>query len=131
MKDLFTLRIRYLLAALLGFGVLVAIALWVRDSFVRPFLGDVLAVIWLYTLCRAFIARSSTCLATLVLGFACLLELGQYLNLLDLLGLQDVRLARVVLGATFDPLDLLAYLIGWTVVMGVERWRARVDNSPS
>ena len=41
------------------------------------------------------------------LALAYLVELGQWFGLVDALGLGGSRVARVVLGATFDPLDLL------------------------
>lgn len=112
-----TFQPRFGLAALILFVILTAIALWVRDSFVRPFLGDVLAVIWLYLLARTFIKANPSLLAALTLAFAFALETAQYFSLIKHLGLEHVKLARVILGATFDWFDLLAYLMGWFVIM--------------
>ena len=108
---------RYLIASVGLFLVLAFIALFVRDRFIRPFMGDVLVVIWLYLTLAAFIQTTGYWLATGVLAFACALEAGQYFGLVRLLGLEQVHLARVVLGATFDWLDLLAYALGWLGVM--------------
>ena len=117
MLNRLTFRPRFGLATLTLFLILTAIALWVRDSFVRPFLGDVLAVIWLYLLARTFIKANPTLLAALTLAFAFALETAQYFSLIKHLGLEHIKLARVILGATFDWFDLLAYLLGWLVIM--------------
>ncbi len=45
-------RAAYLIAALFIFAVEVVIALYVRDDFVRPYLGDVLAVMLVYCAVR-------------------------------------------------------------------------------
>ena len=113
----FKLRPRFLLASMALLLVLIFIALFVRDQFVRPFLGDVLAVIWLHLTARSFIDRSPRLLATLVLLVAIALELGQYADLIHLLGLEGSRAARILLGATFDPLDLFAYFTGWVLIL--------------
>jgi hypothetical protein len=111
------LHLRHLLASIGLFLVLAFIALFVRDRFIRPFMGDVLVVIWLYLTLAAFIQTNGYWLATGVLAFACALEVGQYFGLVRLLGLEHLQIARVVLGATFDWLDLLAYALGWLCVM--------------
>jgi len=46
--------------------------------------------------------------------FAYLIELGQYFDLVSILKLENYTIARIVIGSTFDVLDLLAYTIGAT-----------------
>ncbi|MDO6527798.1 DUF2809 domain-containing protein [Motilimonas sp. 1_MG-2023] len=91
---------------------LIVIALFIRDSFIRPFLGDVLVVIWLYLLLVACLSCSKKSIAIFVLAFACSLEALQYFQFINLLGLQDHQAARIIIGATFDWLDLVAYALG-------------------
>ncbi|MCM0147194.1 DUF2809 domain-containing protein [Photobacterium galatheae] len=92
--------------------VLVLIALFVRDSFVRPFLGDVLVVVWLYA-CVTSVIRCQPWVASLsVLAFAYAVELAQYIQVLHWLGWENHTALRIILGATFDWLDILAYTIG-------------------
>lgn len=102
----------YALLALLLFLVELAIALFVKDNLIRPFVGDLLVVVLLYCLAATFVQCRPWLLALGVLAFAWLIEWGQYFQLVTLLGLQDNRLARIVIGSTFDPLDLLAYSLG-------------------
>lgn len=118
-----TWRPRYALAAFLLFLVEVAIALWVRDRFVRPYLGDVLAVILVYLAFRAVTnwRVAPAALAAFLVGL--LVEFGQAADLLGLLGFADQRIARVVLGTSFSIADIVCYAAGAAVVILVERRR--------
>ena len=122
---LFRIAPGYLAASACLLALLVLIALYVRDGFVRPFLGDVLAVIWVHLCIRAVSNTHHFIAASGALAVAFTLEFAQYFRLLEILGLQDVRPARVILGATFDPLDLLAYCIGAALIAAIEHGLAR------
>jgi hypothetical protein len=105
------------------------IALAVHDGFVRPFLGDTLAVVLVYLLLRATARASVVGAAAAAVAVGFLVELGQYVGLLGMLGLAGNRVARVVFGTGFDPKDFLAYLAGGAAVLAVERLRG-VTASP-
>jgi hypothetical protein len=90
---------------------------------VRPYIGDVLAAIFLYALLRSFLALPAFTLAMVALVGTYLIEGLQYVHLLQLLGLQDVALARTVLGSTFSWWDMLTYTVGIGLVLAVERRR--------
>lgn len=94
------------------FLVEVLIALFVKDAIIRPYGGDFLAVIMLYFFGRALTKWSPLIVAIAALGIAFLIEIGQYLNMLAWLGLEDNTLARVVLGSSFEWGDMLAYTLG-------------------
>jgi len=101
--------------AILSIGLLlveISIALFIHDRLVRPFVGDMLVVILIFTICRSFINANYFWLAVCVLIFSFAVEIGQYFNLIAILGLQHCELARTILGATFDYHDLLAYTAG-------------------
>ena len=93
-------------AAVLGTEVL--IALFVHDSFVRPYLGDVLAVVCVYLLARIFLQHKPRYLSIFVTAFAFVVELVQLTPLSDVLPSP----LSVIVGGTFDLTDLLCYLIG-------------------
>ncbi len=92
--------------------VLVLIALFVRDRFIRPVFGDFLVVIFMYYAVASFINMSKIWLALGVLFFAYAVEIGQYYNLVYHLGLKGNRLAEVVIGMGFTWTDMLAYTLG-------------------
>lgn len=115
------LRGRYALIFLALLAVEVCIALFVHDRFVRPYVGDVLVVAVLYAFLRILLPEGRPWLIWAVTAFACCVELGQAVGLVDLLGLGHIRFFRVLLGTTFDWHDLLCYLAGGGLAWLVER----------
>ena len=113
----------YLLLAAVIFGLEVLIALFVHDKFVRPYVGDFLVVIFLYCLVRAFpkVSVLQACIGVLV--FSYFIEIMQYFDWVTRLGLQDNRLAKIVMGVTFEWHDLLAYTLGVMLVYWIEKRR--------
>jgi hypothetical protein len=125
-----SLKLRYALAALAVFLVEVVIAVFWRDGFVRPYLGDVLAVVLLYLALRALTPLSPISAATAALAVAVLIELAQLFHVLDAVGLGRNALARTVLGGVFDVADLACYAIGGLAVLSLDRaWIRR--SSPT
>jgi hypothetical protein len=122
---MFTFNIRYFLFALALFIVEVLIALFVRDSFIRPYFGDYLVVILIYCAVRTFINASPVKVAMGVLLFSYLIEVLQYFNIVDRLGLADNVIAKTVIGYGFAWWDILAYTLGIATVLIVEHFRAR------
>ena len=102
----------YALLAVLLFGVELVIALWVHDTLIRPFIGDVLVVMFLFCLLRTVIQINNQCLILGVLIFSYAVEIGQYFQLAQWLGLAQYPIARIVIGSTFDGMDLVAYTLG-------------------
>ena len=105
----FGFRKRYAILSIALFVVEVFIALFIHDSLVRPFVGDMLVVILIFTICRCFINANYFWLALCVLIFSFAVEIGQYFDLISILGLQHCGLARTIIGTPFDYHDLLAY----------------------
>ena len=102
------------------FGVEVLIALFVHDRWIRGFVGDVLVVAVVFYFLRSFLDCKPSFLAIGVLLFAWAVEAAQSVDFVTRLGLQDHKIARIVLGSTFDWLDVLAYAIGAALVWCVE-----------
>lgn len=113
-------RTVYLVAAIIIFAIEVLIALFVRDAFIRPYVGDVLAVALVYGVIRAASPLSRMQAAAASLAIAVAIEIVQALNLLDALGLRDNAFARTVLGGSFDWLDLAAYAAGAVISLAID-----------
>ena len=111
---------RYFLYTIILFLVEVLIALYVRDAIIRPYGGDFLVVILLYYFVRSFWNGSSISVAIGVLVFAYTIEILQYFNVVDLLGLKGNRLAEIIIGTGFSWWDMLAYTLGVLVVYWVD-----------
>jgi len=112
---------RYFVFAILLFGIEVLIALFIHDGVIRPYVGDFLVVILIYCFVRSFFTVSVFKTALSVLLFAYLLEFLQYLNLIGRLGLQNSRIANLLLGNLFQWGDLVAYTLGIVVVLVLEK----------
>ncbi|MEM9265753.1 MAG: DUF2809 domain-containing protein [Cyanobacteria bacterium P01_F01_bin.13] len=98
------------------------IAIFVKDNFVRPYMGDFLVVILIYAFIRAFFKYSMVTTATGVLLFSFIVEVLQYFKIVEVLGLDSSELARTVIGTTFVWKDLVAYSLGIAMVLLCEHF---------
>jgi len=115
-----TFNRKYFFIALLLLSIEVLIALFIDDNFIRPYIGDVLVVILIYCFLKAFIKLPVLTTALFVLIFAFSIEILQYFNFVEKLGLEGSQLARTVLGTAFAWIDLIAYTAGIIVVLVTE-----------
>ena len=83
-------RLGYALAFLVLLAAEVVLALFVRDRFFRPYVGDVLAVPAVYCFLRILLPRGLPWLPAGVVLFAGLVEAGQGLQLAGHLGLDQI-----------------------------------------
>ena len=88
------------------------IAGYIRDQFIRPFVGDVLAVMLVFSFLRIFHNKNALNLGFGVLLFSFTIEILQYVEFVKIVGLENNKFATIILGATFDWLDILAYITG-------------------
>ena len=122
-------RAFYAVSAAVLFAAEVCIALFARDNFVRPYLGDVLVVMLIHCAARAVSPVKPRLLPLYVFLLGCLAELAQYFDLLGLLGLSHIAWLRVAAGGTFDWGDILCYGVGCAVVALLE-YRCKTRTSP-
>ena len=118
-------NLRYFLIALVLLIGEIIIALYVRDSFIRPYGGDFLVVILLYCSVRAFLKSSPLRVSIGVLLFSYLIETLQYFRIVDRLGLAKNTVAKTVIGYGFEWLDILAYTLGIITVLALEHFSFR------
>lgn len=110
----------YFIFAVLLFITEVIIAMYVRDAIIRPYGGDFLVVILIYCAVRSCINISVTAAAIGTLLFAYGIEILQYFHIVNLLGLQDSKIASIVIGTGFEWMDLLMYTAGIVLVWLIE-----------
>ncbi|WP_160686747.1 DUF2809 domain-containing protein [Clostridium sp. C2-6-12] len=109
------IQFKYLAIFVVLLIIEIYIGVFVHDNIIRPFVGDALVVSVLYFFIRSFMKK----LKFLPLGvflFACIIEVGQYFNLVSILHLESFKLARIIIGATFDFKDIFSYLIGTILI---------------
>lgn len=79
-------RFFYIISFLLIFCIEVLIALYVRDNFIRPYVGDMLVVVLVYSFVRIFLPTGIPRMSFYVFLFACFVEVLQYFQLVETLG---------------------------------------------
>lgn len=105
-------RITYAVLFLLLLIAEVLIALFVHDSFIRPYFGDVLVTVLICAFCRIFVPKGIRLLPLYVFLFAAAVEVSQYFGLVRALGLGDVPFFAILMGTTFSVYDLICYGVG-------------------
>lgn len=119
---------KYFILTVILLLIEIAIALFVHDRFIRPFVGDFLVVILMYCSLKSFWKASPRMIALSVLAFAFVVEFLQYFDFLSLVGLKENRLARIIFGNTFSTLDLVAYTFGIGLILIIENQKK--DDKP-
>lgn len=117
----FRLDLKSFLCFLLIFVIEVIIALFVKDSIIRPYGGDILVVILMYYFFKSFVKMNPLPLALGVLLFAYAVEIGQYFNLVEILNMQDNAVMRVVIGSSFSWGDIVCYTLGAIICLFIDR----------
>lgn len=115
---------RRIIYALLFLSVLLAeilIALFVKDAFVRPYVGDMLVTVLICCFLRIFFPTGVNLLPVYVFLFAAAVEVCQYFDIVKLFGLDGNRFISVLLGRTFSLADILCYAAGCLVFFGLEK----------
>lgn len=110
-------RMIYAIITVVLLAIEVLIALFVHDNFIRPYVGDVLVVIVLYTFIRIFIPERVRLLPGYILCFAVLVEVLQYFRIVEVLGLSDNRFFSVLIGSVFDIKDIICYAVGCILIL--------------
>lgn len=113
-------KLYYLFWSIIIFLVELYIAIYVKDDFIRPYVGDVLVVILIYAFIRTFFKFSilKTAIGVLILSFT--IEILQYFKLVEILGLGSSSVARTIIGTTFVWQDLVAYSVGFIILLCLE-----------
>ena len=128
-------KLRIIYAALF-FAVLLTeifIALFVKDNFVRPYVGDVLVTILLCCLCRTAVPKGAPALPVYVFIFAAVVEVAQYFDVVKLMGVENSVFLSTLIGRSFSFVDLICYGIGCLVFWAAEKaarsvWKRRAGS---
>ena len=128
-------KLRVIYSALF-FAVLLTeifIALFVKDNFVRPYIGDVLVTVLLCCLCRTAVPKGVPALPVYVFIFATLVEVAQYFDVVKLLGMENSVFLSTLIGRSFSFVDLICYGVGCLVFWVAEKaarsvWKRNTNN---
>jgi len=120
MKRIIRFNRTYFFLAIALFLVEVFIGTYVHDSIIRPYGGDYLVVMLIYCFVKAFLDTPVIATATGVLLFAYAIEGLQYLHIVRWLGLEQHKLARIIIGTSFAWSDIVAYTLGIITLIALE-----------
>jgi Protein of unknown function (DUF2809) len=118
---MFIINKKYLIATAILFLVEVLIAVFIHDTIIRPYIGDLLVVVLLYCFVKSFVRVSVLNAAIGVLLFSYLIEFLQFLNIVERMGLSKIKLARIIIGTSFSWEDIAAYTVGFLIVLLCEK----------
>lgn len=121
-------RILYAVATLLLLLIEVMIALYVHDDFIRPYVGDILVVIVIYTFIRIIVPEKCKLIPLFIFIFATGVELLQLANIVEILGVADNKFLKTLMGSVFDIKDIVCYAVG-CVILSIYEW-IRVRKIP-
>ncbi len=117
-------RIKYLIAFIVLLCIEFLIAIYVHDTFIRPYVGDLLVVIVLYCVVRVIIPDKYRLMPLWIFIFAVFVEYLQYIKIVEILGMENNTFLRILIGATFDWKDMMCYGIG-CILLGTYEWFTR------
>ena len=123
-------RLKYALTTIILLAIETTIALSIHAPIIRSYIGDVLAVIVLYTCIRIFTPEKHPILPLYIFLFATLIETAQYFHIVNLLGLSKIRFFYILIGGTFDWKDIVCYAIGCSFLFACE-WLIRRNKNQS
>lgn len=105
---------KYFIITIILFFIEVLIATKLKNiEWIRAYFGDVLVVILIYTFILSFFEVKNKNLLNLgVFIFACIIEFLQYFHFAELLGLENNKIAMLVLGNSFSWIDIACYALG-------------------
>ncbi len=112
---------QYFYLTLLLFVIEIIIAKYVHDDFIRPYIGDMLVVMLIYCFVKIFISSKVIPTAIGVLLFSYIIEVLQYFKIVNILGLQQYKMARIIIGTSFSWADIFMYTIGICLVIFIEK----------
>ncbi|MBQ6570306.1 MAG: (d)CMP kinase, partial [Clostridia bacterium] len=112
-------RYKYAIVFLIVLVIEILIGVFVHDSFVRPFVGDVLVVILIWSGLRIFLPEKPRYLSPFVFVFAAACELLQLADIVSLLGITNPVL-KTIIGTRFDINDIWCYLLGCIIILEAE-----------
>ncbi|WP_291069051.1 MULTISPECIES: DUF2809 domain-containing protein [unclassified Empedobacter] len=118
---MFRFHIKSFIIALIIFILEVLIALYVHDAIIRPYVGDILVVIFIYYFIKAFINTKAINIAIFTLIFSFVVEILQYFNFIEMIVLGHNKAVRIIIGTSFSWIDLLCYFIGFVLLFLIDK----------
>ena len=121
MNSILRFKKEYFALSVIIFGIEILIAKFAHDRIIRPYIGDLLVVILIYCFIRSFFQTPVLKTALCVLLFSYTVEILQYFDIVTKFGLQHSGAARIIIGTSFEWIDIAAYTVGIAIVICTEK----------
>lgn len=112
-------RLKYFFLFFILLLIEILIGAFLKGGFIRAYGGDILVIPLLYALIRIVFPQNTVQTARYLpaglLFLGIFTECMQAIHLADLLGIQN-PIIRIVIGSTFDLLDILCYAVGTILI---------------
>ncbi len=123
------INFKYIVSFIILLITEIFIALFVNDAIIRPYVGDILVIILMYTFIRGFVQKPIKFLPVYLFCFASIVEIMQYYRIVELLHLQNNKIISTIIGTSFDIKDILCYLIGSIILIIWDKTVKRITSS--
>lgn len=123
-SNLLKKRLIFLAVFVFLFFVEVLIALYVHDDFIRPYVGDMIVTVVVWSFARIVFPYKFRLMSLYVMIFAILVEIGQYFNYVDILRITNPILVTMM-GTSFAWADIACYAVGCVIAAIVDITRFR------
>lgn len=114
-------NIQYFVLFLLLFITELYIVFYVKNEFIRYVFGDYLIVILMYCFIKSLFSIKPIYAAIITLITAFTIEFFQLIDILSILNIQKNTFTKLVFGTTFKIGDLIAYTLGVSTVLVIEK----------
>lgn len=121
LRNYFKFNFTYFALTIILFIVEILIAKYVHDQIIRPYGGDLLVVILIYCFVKSFFDFPVVPTSIFVLIFSFVVETLQYFNFIEFVGLEKSNIARIVMGTSFEWIDIVAYIVGVVIIITIEK----------
>lgn len=111
------INFKYLKAFIVIFLIELFIAVFVHDRIIRPYIGDILVIVLMYTFIKTFIKKEIRLLPVYLFVFAAFVEGMQFFDIVKILGLENNKILSIIIGSTSDIKDILCYLAGSVILL--------------
>lgn len=113
-------RLKYIVIFLVVFLIEVLIGVFLHSGIIRNYIGDILVIPAMYYFIRIIYPKRIRKLPYILFTFAAIVEVLQYMNLNDILGIESSSLLGILLGSTGDIIDIICYLIGTIIIIFID-----------
>ncbi len=125
------MRKKYIIIFIILLIIECLIGLFIKQGFIRENIGDILVVPCIYTILKIIFMNKIKYLPLYVLIFAIIIEFLQLLNITTLIA-NNNKILNIALGGTFDTKDIICYIIGYILIVLIEKYNKKnIEKTPN